>query len=174
MCQGMKRAERSMDYGLQVLGTQRRQAHQFHSIVFRQIRREMVSAVNSHLMPHRCQMLPYLLVVRRYAAIFRDHSPATDEGHAQSRLPRLRFVGAGKRRPRSLRLSGDESVIQRRQLLIVLFRRVLTASHFPTCAPHFLGQLRIRGEQSNRVRKMIDTSNWVQQSRFAVMNQLTP
>src|SRR5579864_9015511 len=96
----------------------------------------MVSAVNGHLMSHRCQMLPYFLVIRLDAAVFRDHAPAANEGYTQSPFPRLCSVEAGKCYSQSLGLYGEKPVIERYQLLIVPFRRVLGPNHFPTRTPH--------------------------------------
>src|SRR6266576_3066413 len=136
--------------------------------------RERVPAVDGHLMSHRWQRLPYFLVIRLDAAVFRDHAPAANKGNTQSRFPRLCSVEAGKCYSRSLGLHSEKPVIERHQLLIVLFRRVLAPNHFPTGASHFLDQLKVRGQRLNRVRKLTDTTNAVQQSSFAVMNQLTP
>src|SRR4029077_13340458 len=86
--ESMHSAQRSMNYGLQMLRPDRWQPYQTHPVVFRECWSEVITTVDGDFMSLLRQMPAHLFIVGFDAAVLRDHAPSPDEGDTE-RAPLL-------------------------------------------------------------------------------------
>src|SRR4051812_10388420 len=76
----MRRAEQRMNNRIQMLGTNGWQAHHSHPVVLHHIRSEIRTTVDRDFVAHLSQLASHFFVVALDPTVFRDHTPATNEG----------------------------------------------------------------------------------------------
>jgi hypothetical protein len=128
-----------VEHGLQVLGADRRQPHQPHSLERARQRREILATVNRDLVSRLREPAANLFVVAFNSAVLPNDTSPADERNPQVRLGKASLQGRPRPdSPVSVSVC-YEPFVQASDRRVVTLGRKLLPDEFPSGPPHLGG-----------------------------------
>jgi hypothetical protein len=136
--------------------------------------RKVIPAIHGDFVASRGESSANFFVISFDAAVLSDHTASADEGDSQWSFPRIWRVRWLVLFYDQILFGSDQPIVDSRHRLIVKSRGVARSHKIPPPPSHRLSFFWIGTEKPQNIGQLLDVSDWIKHSGFAVPDELAP